>query len=100
MGKISISSDLCILEKCLRGKIGKQFSRLYGFSLAFQDWFYECCAQSSEEFTIMVGERIPRILSWKVLTSPNSTKVSEMLSATKVILFTIINNHIITICLI
>ncbi|KAG5629931.1 hypothetical protein H5410_001648 [Solanum commersonii] len=40
-----------------------------------------------DEFAIMTGLKCngdPTILSWKVLSSPNATKVSEMLSATKV----------------
>ncbi|KAH0679925.1 hypothetical protein KY284_021010 [Solanum tuberosum] len=82
-GKLVFHETFASLKKVLRGKIGKKFSKLFGFPLAFQDWFYECCAQSNEQFAIMIGKRIPRILSWKVLTSPNSIKVSEMLSATK-----------------
>ncbi|KAG5582742.1 hypothetical protein H5410_053369 [Solanum commersonii] len=82
-GKLVFHETFASLKNVLRGKIGKKFSKLYGFPLAFQDWFYECCAQSNEQFAIMIGKRIPRILSWKVLSSPNATKVSEMLSATK-----------------
>ncbi|KAH0680080.1 hypothetical protein KY284_021165 [Solanum tuberosum] len=82
-GKLVFHETFASLKNVLRGKIGKKFSKLYGFPLAFQDWFYECCAQSNEQFAIMIGKRIPRILSWKVLSSPNATKVSEMLSSTK-----------------
>ncbi|KAG5568163.1 hypothetical protein H5410_064822 [Solanum commersonii] len=82
-GKLVFHETLASLKKILRGKIGKKFSKLFGFPLTFQDWFYECCAQSNEQFAIMIGKRIPRILSWEVSTSPNSIKVSEMLFATK-----------------
>ncbi|KAG5595529.1 hypothetical protein H5410_036761 [Solanum commersonii] len=82
-GKLVFHETFASLKNVLRGKIGKKFSKLYDFPLAFKDWFYECCAQSNEQFAIMIGKRIPRILSWKVLSSPNATKVSEMLSATK-----------------
>uniref|UniRef100_M1AKV4 Ulp1 protease family, C-terminal catalytic domain containing protein n=1 Tax=Solanum tuberosum TaxID=4113 RepID=M1AKV4_SOLTU len=82
-GKLVFHETFASLKKVLRGKIGKKFSKLYGLLLAFQVWFYECCAQSNEQFAIMIGKRIPRILSWNVLYSSNSTKVSEMLSATK-----------------
>ncbi|KAG5580877.1 hypothetical protein H5410_051504 [Solanum commersonii] len=82
-GKLVFHETFASLKKVLRGKIGNKFSKFFGFPLAFQDWFYECCAQLNEQFAIMIGKRIPRILSWKVLTSPNSIKVSEMLFATK-----------------
>ncbi|KAG5604167.1 hypothetical protein H5410_025659 [Solanum commersonii] len=78
-GKLVFHETLASLKKVLRGKIGKKFSKLFGFPLTFQDWFYECCKQSNEQFAIMIGKRIPRILSWEVSTSPNSIKVSEML---------------------
>ncbi|KAG5599424.1 hypothetical protein H5410_030794 [Solanum commersonii] len=82
-GKLVFHETFASLKKVLRGKIGKKFSKLFGFPLTFQDWFYECCAQSNEQFAIMIGKIIPRILSWEVSTSPNSIKVSEMLFATK-----------------
>ncbi|KAK6773902.1 hypothetical protein RDI58_029141 [Solanum bulbocastanum] len=47
--------------------------------------FIEVAPQKSKlKFAMMIEKRIPRNLSWKVLSSPNLTKVSEMLSATKV----------------
>uniref|UniRef100_M1D8U6 Ulp1 protease family, C-terminal catalytic domain containing protein n=1 Tax=Solanum tuberosum TaxID=4113 RepID=M1D8U6_SOLTU len=48
------------------GKIkhdGKYY-RLYGFPLALQVWFYECCSNFDEEIVVKVSDHIPRILNW------------------------------------
>ncbi|KAH0732204.1 hypothetical protein KY289_003392 [Solanum tuberosum] len=57
--------DLLILHLHTRIKHDVKYFRLYGFPLALQVWFYECCSNFDEEIAVKVSHHIPRILNWK-----------------------------------
>ncbi|WMV19852.1 hypothetical protein MTR67_013237 [Solanum verrucosum] len=57
--------DLLILHLHTKIKHDGKYFRLYGFPLALQVWFYECCSNFDEEIAVKVSHHIPRILNWK-----------------------------------
>ncbi|KAH0729701.1 hypothetical protein KY290_000833 [Solanum tuberosum] len=57
--------DLLILHLHTKIKHDGKYFRLYGFPLALQVWFYECCSNFDEEIVVKVCDHIPRILNWK-----------------------------------
>ncbi|WMV27517.1 hypothetical protein MTR67_020902 [Solanum verrucosum] len=57
--------DLLILHLHTKIKHDRKYFRLYGFLLALQVWFYECCSNFDEEIVVKVSHHIPRILNWK-----------------------------------
>ncbi|KAH0697083.1 hypothetical protein KY290_014510 [Solanum tuberosum] len=57
--------DLLILHLHTKIKHDGKYFRLYGFPLALQVWFYECCSNFDEESDVKVCDHIPRILNWK-----------------------------------
>ncbi|WMV36751.1 hypothetical protein MTR67_030136 [Solanum verrucosum] len=57
--------DLLILHLHNKIKHDGKYYRLYGFPLALQVWFYECCSNFDEEIVVIVSDHIPRILNWK-----------------------------------
>ncbi|WMV58101.1 hypothetical protein MTR67_051486, partial [Solanum verrucosum] len=57
--------DLLILHLHTKIKHDGKYFRLYGFPLALQVWFYECCLNFDEEIVVKVSHHIPRILYWK-----------------------------------
>uniref|UniRef100_M1A7B3 Ulp1 protease family, C-terminal catalytic domain containing protein n=1 Tax=Solanum tuberosum TaxID=4113 RepID=M1A7B3_SOLTU len=57
--------DLLILHLHTKIKHDGKYFRLFGFPLALQVWFYECCSNFDEEITVKVCDHIPRILNWK-----------------------------------
>ncbi|KAG5591057.1 hypothetical protein H5410_041571 [Solanum commersonii] len=63
MGKKAF--DLLILHLHNKIKHDEKYYRLYGFPLALQVWFYECCSNFDEKIDVKVSDHIPRILNWK-----------------------------------
>ncbi|KAG5603459.1 hypothetical protein H5410_034829 [Solanum commersonii] len=57
--------DLLILHLHTKIKHDGKYFRLYGFPLALQVWFYECCSNFDKEIAVKVSHHIPRILNWK-----------------------------------
>ncbi|KAG5597012.1 hypothetical protein H5410_038244 [Solanum commersonii] len=57
--------DLLILHLHTKIKHNGKYFRLYGFPLALQVWFYECCSSFDKEIVVKVSHHIPRILNWK-----------------------------------
>ncbi|WMV27885.1 hypothetical protein MTR67_021270 [Solanum verrucosum] len=57
--------DLLTLHLHTKIKHDGKYFRLYGFPLALQVWFYECCSNFDEEIDVKVSHHIPRILNWK-----------------------------------
>ncbi|KAG5607274.1 hypothetical protein H5410_028766 [Solanum commersonii] len=62
--------DLLILHLHTKIKHDGKYFRLYGFPLALQVWFYECCSNFDEEIVVKVSHHIPRILNWKTKKFP------------------------------
>uniref|UniRef100_M1DYU0 Ulp1 protease family, C-terminal catalytic domain containing protein n=1 Tax=Solanum tuberosum TaxID=4113 RepID=M1DYU0_SOLTU len=54
------------LTKNINGKMKKKekYYRIYGFPIAMQVWFYECCSQVDKNIAVKKSDHIPRILSW------------------------------------
>ncbi|KAH0688921.1 hypothetical protein KY289_016279 [Solanum tuberosum] len=57
--------DLLILHLHTKIKHDGKYFRLYGFPLALQVWFYECCSNFDEEIAVKVSHHILRIINWK-----------------------------------
>ncbi|KAG5608586.1 hypothetical protein H5410_019867 [Solanum commersonii] len=57
--------DLLIIHLHNKIKHDGKYYRLYGFPLALQVWFYECCSSFDEEIVVKVSDHVPRILNWK-----------------------------------
>ncbi|XP_055835099.1 uncharacterized protein LOC129903571 [Solanum dulcamara] len=65
-GKIAFSK----LIKGMRQEFSnaKQMYRLGGMPYALNVWIYECASQVPSEIAVRVGNKIPRILNWRVVT--------------------------------
>ncbi|KAH0775534.1 hypothetical protein KY290_006945 [Solanum tuberosum] len=57
--------DLLIQHLHTKVKHDGKYYRLYGFPLALQVWFYECCSDFDNEIGVKMSDHIPRILNWK-----------------------------------
>ncbi|OIT19564.1 hypothetical protein A4A49_65698, partial [Nicotiana attenuata] len=53
-GKLVFNDTYSSLRKAFRGKRSKKYSRLYGFPLSFQIWFYECCPRAKDQIAVYV----------------------------------------------
>ncbi|XP_055803500.1 uncharacterized protein LOC129872566 [Solanum dulcamara] len=65
-GKIAFSK----LIKGMRQEFSnaKQMYRLGGIPYALNVWIYECASQVPSEIAVRVGNKIPRILNWRVVS--------------------------------
>ncbi|XP_069152934.1 uncharacterized protein [Solanum lycopersicum] len=55
--------DIMIMHLHSKIKHDGKYFRLYGFPLALQVWFYECCSKFDDEIAVKVSDHIPRILN-------------------------------------
>lgn len=54
-GKLVFNKTYTSLKKAFRGKKAKKYSRLYGFPLTFQIWFYECCPRTKDQLLCLLS---------------------------------------------
>ena len=55
--------DIMIMHFHSKIKHDRKYFRLYGFPLALQVWFYECCLNFDDEIAVKVSDHIHRILN-------------------------------------